>query len=173
MVKYWTLHALHIFWHLIKERRYLLTVSRKRNQNEIAWKNTKKLAAHLILDLMRFLFFLAILILVPFPTHGQQVPTTILGFLVHYLPNPKRSFQYQDAEPWTSCYHPVFSLCGLYVVRAPERKVKINKSNLNWMNKCFFTQKRKKKHHWQWLTIPTSYEDINLTHIFIHRLPYS
>ena len=54
---------------------YLLTVSRKRNQNEFAWKNTKKLTTHLIITLMCFLFIQANLIVVPFPTHRQQVPS--------------------------------------------------------------------------------------------------
>ena len=58
-----------------KPGRYLLTVSRKRNQNEFAWQNTKKLTTHLILALMCFLFFQANFILVPFPAHRQQVPS--------------------------------------------------------------------------------------------------
>ena len=54
---------------------YLLTVSRKRNQNEFAWKNTKKLTTYLIIALVCFRFFQANLILVPFPAHRQQVPS--------------------------------------------------------------------------------------------------
>ena len=75
----WYLSKLrHSPWVYLKETPlwwYLLTVSRKRNQNEFAWKKTKKLTTHLILALMCFLFFQANLILVPFPTHRQQVPS--------------------------------------------------------------------------------------------------
>ena len=42
---------------------------------KFAWKNTKKLTTHLILVLVCFRFFQANFILVPFPTHRQQVPS--------------------------------------------------------------------------------------------------
>ena len=71
---------------------YLLMVSRKRNQNEFAWQNTKKLTTHLILTLMCFLFFQANFILVPFPTHRQQVaslnPPMKTAINIHGADNP-------------------------------------------------------------------------------------
>ena len=78
--QYFLRFSRYIHFRMSKNGRYLLTVSRKRNQNEIAWKNTKKLATHLILGLMCFLFFQANLILVPFPTHRKQVPS---WYLIH------------------------------------------------------------------------------------------
>ena len=46
---------------------------------KFAWQNTKKLTTHLILALMCFLFFQSNFILVPFPTHRQQVPSMSTG----------------------------------------------------------------------------------------------
>ena len=42
---------------------------------KFAWQNTKKLTTHLILTLRCFLFSQANFILIPFPTHRQQVPS--------------------------------------------------------------------------------------------------
>ena len=76
---------------------YLLTVSRKRNRNEFAWKNTKKLTTHLIIALMCFLFFQANLILLPFPTHRQQVPSRIPD-LPSPPPNPPVHCEFNSEE---------------------------------------------------------------------------
>ena len=92
-------------WH-VRHGLYLLMVSKTQNQNEFAWKNTKKLTTHLILALMCFLFFQAIFIMVPF----QGSPLD--------LENLEKSWNFFSRE---SVNLAVFVGCRIFITFMPQK----------------------------------------------------